>query len=286
MVWASPGQPCPNHQQLHFPAERCQSRRLHRVTSTSVWISPEKKTPTRLCSRGAAPLTAENFFVLLRQNSPGSTLCPLPLHAPSVGLSQQLLVCPDPGSPALGAVLHLCPPRGRAEWGSTSQPHWPHCGQCLQGTVGLLGHRSTLPARGQPPINCWSTIGQLLINCWSTTDQPLVNRWSTVGQTLVNHCSIGTPGTFSAEPPSSSSGAPQSPSASAQLGLSRWGGQSPGHPLVGWERGVGSQRNPLGARGRRGLVGTPRCTKEPALPSAPLRSGETQKSKSRRGPAG
>lgn len=265
MVRASPGQPCPNHQQLHFPAERCQSRRLHRVTSTSVWISPEKKTPTRLCSRGAAPLTAENFFVLLRQNSPGSTLCPLPLHAPSVGLSQQLLVCPDPGSPALGAVLHLCPPRGRAEWGSTSQPHWPHCGQCLQGTVGLLGHRSTLPARGQPPINCWSTIGQLLINCWSTTDQPLVNRWSTVGQTLINHCSIGTPGTFSAEPPSSSSGAPQSPSASAQVGLSRWGGQ-PGAPLG--RMGTGSQvsTEPIESLGTSWSRGDPEVHKRARAP--------------------
>ena len=74
------------------------------------------------------------------------------LQAPSssTGLSQQLPVCPELGSPAVGAVLQMWAPHGRAERPSTSLPCWPYSVPAPQGTPGLLGHQATLLAHGQP----------------------------------------------------------------------------------------------------------------------------------------
>lgn len=80
--------------------------------------------------------------------------------APSPGLSQQFPVCLELGSPALGTVLQLCPPRGRAEGriplltllaslcAVYPRSYWPSWPRGTQLNPLLNQDLQTLPCRG------------------------------------------------------------------------------------------------------------------------------------------
>lgn len=117
---------------------------LHPSAFGSLWRRPPPSSVPGRCT-----LTRQKCFVSFRLNSPRSTLRPLPL----LRALPAAPICP---------LLRLCPPRGRAEQGSSSQPCWP---RCPQGTISLQGHWGTLLARGQPLlVNCWTKVGQLLLS--------------------------------------------------------------------------------------------------------------------------
>lgn len=88
---------------------------------------------------------------------------------PSAGLSPAVPICLELGSPALGALLQMCPPRAEQMGGSPPSPCWPHSAV----------HCRVICAFLPTSTHCW----------------PIVSLWSTSGRPLA----ITAPRSFSAE---------------------------------------------------------------------------------------
>ena len=87
--------------------------------------------------------------------------------------------------PALGAVLLMWPPQGRAEGKITS----------LTPLASLCALHSRVPLA----FLAIRTHRWLMANLWSSFIQPLVNFCSTIGQPLISHWSSRAPRSFSVE---------------------------------------------------------------------------------------
>ena len=134
---------------------------------------PEPHPACLECLRGWSDSLSLSFLQL---NSPGALSlspsggAPGPHHLCTLRWALcSSLVCLELGSPALGTVLQLCPPQGRAE-GERHLPHPPGHTFCnaSQGSVCFPGNLGTLLLHSQPLANLWSTSGQPLVNLWST----------------------------------------------------------------------------------------------------------------------